>query len=352
MNKKIIIVGGGLTGLSLAYFLKKSDIQSLVLEASLRVGGRIKTITGKNNTPLELGATWFADEHEHLIDLLNELGIEKYPQFRRGTSLFHTENNKPPQHFEVSKNEPPSYRVAGGTEQVIKALHEHLTSSKILVDHKVVEITKKNKEIEVTAKNGKKYLGTEVVLCMPPQLIVSNINFVPQLPQALNELMPKVQTWMANSIKFVLEYSAPFWRSNRLSGMLFSHVGIVSEMYDHTNKEENKFGFTGFLHPNAKHLSKVKRKENVLAYLQTFFGKDVLSYTYYEDEIWNKANLIGNTTIEIQPHLNNGHPLLKNNYMNGQLYLAGTETSANYPGYMNAAIGSAKRVYKQLTWSI
>ncbi|MBT8295924.1 MAG: FAD-dependent oxidoreductase, partial [Gramella sp.] len=71
MNAKenFLIVGGGLSGLSLAYELSKKGIKATILEASSRLGGRIQTEKGEKETPLELGATWFGEMHTNLIGL-------------------------------------------------------------------------------------------------------------------------------------------------------------------------------------------------------------------------------------------------------------------------------------------
>src|SRR5690606_8925298 len=101
-----------------------------------------------------------------------------------------------------------------------------------------------------------------LVFSLPPQL-VTHIEIPPELPTALTTVLPTVQTWMAGSIKFALEYDRPFWREGGYSGMLFSHAGIVTEMYDHTNFEENKFGVTGFLIGGAVNYFYDLRKELV-----------------------------------------------------------------------------------------
>lgn len=72
-DKKIIIIGGGLNGLTLAYLLQKKNIQTTVLEASSRLGGRIQTLKGVLGTPLEIGATWFSESHLNLLSLIKEL---------------------------------------------------------------------------------------------------------------------------------------------------------------------------------------------------------------------------------------------------------------------------------------
>lgn len=75
MSKRIVLIGGGLSALTLAYLLSKQSIRVTIVEASSRLGGRIQTITGERETPLELGATWFSDMHQNLIHLLEELDL-------------------------------------------------------------------------------------------------------------------------------------------------------------------------------------------------------------------------------------------------------------------------------------
>ena len=141
---KVIIVGGGLSGLTTSYLLSKKNIQVTVLEASSRLGGRIQTIKGSLDTPLELGATWFSDMHQNLINFIDTLGLKKYPQFSKGTSLFQTKSFEPPQKFFVPEAENPSYRLAGGTQTLIDSLVNCIPSENIKLNTGIVSI----KEIE------------------------------------------------------------------------------------------------------------------------------------------------------------------------------------------------------------
>ncbi|HEX5754667.1 MAG TPA: FAD-dependent oxidoreductase [Archangium sp.] len=70
----VIIVGAGLTGLTLAYELKKAGIDALLIEASSRAGGRIQTVTFSD------GATAEAHMEEYFarspaVALLRELKL-------------------------------------------------------------------------------------------------------------------------------------------------------------------------------------------------------------------------------------------------------------------------------------
>ena len=78
MTKKhtdILILGAGLSGLALAYYLKKHKINALVIDARDRLGGRIHTSYKEGEASVEMGATWFNSGHTTLLGLLEELGL-------------------------------------------------------------------------------------------------------------------------------------------------------------------------------------------------------------------------------------------------------------------------------------
>lgn len=70
----VCIVGAGLTGLTLAYELKKEGIDSLLLEAAPRVGGRIQTVTFADGTTAEAHMEEYF-ERSPAVALLRELEL-------------------------------------------------------------------------------------------------------------------------------------------------------------------------------------------------------------------------------------------------------------------------------------
>ena len=82
--KSLIVVGGGITGLSAAYFAARAGIRVTVLEGANSMGGLLSTFEVGGNR-LE----WFyhhAFTHDvELLWLLRELGIENRMRFERGT---------------------------------------------------------------------------------------------------------------------------------------------------------------------------------------------------------------------------------------------------------------------------
>lgn len=347
-TSNIIIIGGGLSGLTLAYLLAKKGVATTILEASGRLGGRIQTIAGPLGTPLELGATWFSDLHTNLLELLSEVGLTKYPQYSGGISLFQTKSFEPPQSFFVPAADNPSYRLAGGTQRLIDRLAQNLTGQSIRLNTPVGAIRQMEGRLIVEVADGTIFKADQVICCIPPQLAASRIQFSPALPDTTAQLLPTVQTWMAGSVKFVLEYSKPFWRQAGYSGMLYSHAGLVTEMYDHTNMEEDRFGFTGFLSSGAASFSQDTRQEFVLRQLRELFGPWAAEPIAYVDKVWNDEYILAGSPVILRPHQNNGHPDLNTPYMDGHLHFCGTETASAYAGYMEGAVIAAQSIAKKL----
>lgn len=130
--------------------------------------------------------------------------------------------------------------------------------------------------------------------------------------------------------------------------MLFSHVGIITEMYDHTNYEASKFGFTGFLNGAAANFSQEERRSYVLQHLVEMLGAEAGKPVSYFDKIWTDDYVLGSNPLIPRPHFNNGHPLLQKAYLNKKLYFSGTESSVNFSGYMEGAVQSAFSVFQNL----
>ena len=74
-GKSAVIVGGGLSGLTSAYSLKKQGFSVTVLEAGARLGGRVLTYYG-DGVNAELGGEWISSGHSDILSLIDELGLK------------------------------------------------------------------------------------------------------------------------------------------------------------------------------------------------------------------------------------------------------------------------------------
>ncbi|XP_048885557.1 amine oxidase [flavin-containing] B-like [Brienomyrus brachyistius] len=74
----VIVLGGGLSGLSAAKLLKESGLTVVVLEARDRVGGRTYTVTGSKFKYVDLGGAYIGPTQNCILRLARELGVRTY----------------------------------------------------------------------------------------------------------------------------------------------------------------------------------------------------------------------------------------------------------------------------------
>ena len=344
----VIIIGAGLSGLSTAYQLKKAGINFKILEAQSRLGGRIETIYGKQDTPMEMGATWFGEEHLNLIQLLSELNIGYFEQHTEGISLFETMSFEPPQQYFVPANSQSAHRIKGGTFSIIDALYQRIGKENIILNTEVNGIIEEDNKIKIVDSLGNIYFSKQLIIALPPKVANDMIKFTPNLPEGINQIMKKTQTWMSGSVKFSVEYKKAFWKDNGFSGSIFSQSGLATEIYDHSNYENTKFSLKGFLNGSAYHYTHAERKEKVISQLKHYFGAEVEKFESYNDKIWDNKYIQPKEDIFLPPHFNNGHAFYEDSYMNGNLFFTGTETSNTFSGYMEGAIISSNSVSKRV----
>ena len=72
---RTVVIGGGLAGLTAAYYLRKGGHAVTLLEASNRVGGRVAT-KRRDGYTLDLGATQISTGYAEYLKLCRELGLD------------------------------------------------------------------------------------------------------------------------------------------------------------------------------------------------------------------------------------------------------------------------------------
>jgi len=333
-RSKYIIVGAGLTGLTTAYQLFKSGEKDfVVLESRDRIGGRIMTEDG-----IDFGATWFQAHHQRVLDLVGELGLEKFHQYGKGRSVLVYSSMAPEHYFDSDTNAPLAFRIAGNSMAMITALAAPF-KSQIKTDTVVTEIHEDGKLLAVVAKN--QVIKAEKVIVTLPPSIAKRIQCTPELPEELTAAMEKTHTWMSNAIKVGLTFKEPFWRFKNLSGMLIGQVGAVTELYDHSNAADDRYALMGFVNEGLRDYGAAQRKKCILDYLAKYLGAEVMQYKTYEEKDWSQDQNTSCETIKsIYMSPSYGNPVYAKAYLNDRLFFAGAETSPIYGGYMDGAIYS------------
>lgn len=93
LERDVVVIGAGPSGLSAAYELNKAGKSVAVLEARDRVGGRTWTDVMDGAT-IEIGGQWISPDQTGLYSLINELGIETFERYKEGKSVYLTEEGE------------------------------------------------------------------------------------------------------------------------------------------------------------------------------------------------------------------------------------------------------------------
>ncbi|MFN1836051.1 flavin monoamine oxidase family protein [Balneola sp. MJW-20] len=344
----VVILGAGLTGLTLNYLLLKQNLDVVILEARNRTGGRIYTTNRQHEAPIEMGATWLGPQHRRLISLLKDLNIEVFEQTLGKRAIYEPTSMGPHQLVTLPPDQQSSYRIRGGTSKLIQILADEVSDDSIYFDQPARSVTEDEKGLTIKTSDLS-FESKIVVSTLPPRLLQKSVELNPGLSEEVTRLLARTHTWMGESIKFGLTYQDPFWRKDNLSGTVFSNVGPITEMYDHSDFEDDHYALKGFLNGSYFTLSLQERKNMVVNQLRKYYGDQAEHYLNYHELVWTHEEYTFTPYDEhVLPHQNNGHELYNKPHMNGRFFIAGAETSLVSPGYMDGAVSSAERVAAQI----
>lgn len=350
-SEEVVILGAGLAGLTLAFELESKGFSYVILEARDRIGGRVHTITTDTGATIEMGATWFAEKHVHLMELIRKLDVPYQHQYTGTRVLYDYANpGRTAQLFQVPDATEVQYLFTEGTQSLIKALEDHLDPSRIFTDHQVRGLGFVDDGVKVLV-NGKELLAAKVINTLPPNLFVNTIEVTPTLPDDFLKVASQTHTWMGESIKVGLEYAQDFWRGHEIGSML-SQFGPASELHDHHHDGKDGNVLKGFINPDLHDQSPKARKEQVLEQMKFYFGEELPGVTYHEKDWQNDPLTFYLYQSEVMPHQYNGHPVFKESFFDDRLYFAGSETAQAFPGYLDGAVERGQQVARQLVASI
>lgn len=355
----ILIVGGGLAGLTVARRLHQAGRAFLLLEARARLGGRILTVDAAG-TPaadgFDLGPSWiWPDMQPAIAGLVDELRLPRFPQFSDGDLVFQVSPREAPRRFPGMRQEPESMRLAGGTGALIAALTADLPHSSLRLGAKVTEIALDDRAVTVgfvdAAGAAQRIAVGHVILALPPRLLAATVRFTPALDPATARLWRETPTWMAPHAKFVAVYDRPFWREAGLSGTAQSRVGPLGEIHDATTASGQAalFGFVGV---PADWRAEAGREAVVRASVQQ------LAHVFGPLAAAPRATLLHDWAADTLTATDDDrtageHPMPATRpwvtgAWQGRIILAGSETSDDTPGYLTGAVAAAERAVRAI----
>ncbi|MBP1885047.1 flavin monoamine oxidase family protein [Sinorhizobium mexicanum] len=359
MSQSILIVGGGLAGLTAARLLHQAGLGFQLLEARERLGGRILSIDASGEPSgdgFDLGPSWFwPDMQPALCNFVHHLGLNYFEQNSDGDVIFQRMSREAPQRYRGIRQEPQSMRLVGGTGAIISTLAESLPAKSIQLNARVTHVSLDGEGVVVqyvdASGSSHKEQAAHVLFALPPRLIEAKFLFSPALDYATAERWRKTPTWMAPHAKFFALYDRPFWRDAGLSGTAQSMVGPLVEIHDATTAS-GRAALFGFVGVPAGERASVGRDAIIAASVQQLahmFGPEATSprATLFKD--WTDDPL----TATADDRQAGGHPTPdRRPWVNGKwrdyISLAGSETSISEPGYLAGAVEAATRITTEL----
>lgn len=359
MCDPILIVGGGLAGLSTARLLHRDGIDFQLREARQRLGGRILTADASGETStdgFDLGPSWFwPGMQPSMAALVEELGLMAFPQSSDGDVVFERMSREAPKRYRGMQQEPESMRLAGGTGALVRAIASSLRTECLRLDSRLTRLTLTDDGVEArfVGVNGteESVRAPHVILALPPRLLAATVSFSPALDAATAARWHATPTWMAPHAKFFALYDRPFWRDAGLSGTAQSMAGPLAEIHDATTAagEAALFGFVGIPAAQRKAIGPDAIITASVRQLVTLFGPDAGAprATLFKD--WAADAL----TATDEDWTDGAHPVADDRaWIDGEwldrISLAGSETSPTESGYLAGAVHAAERAVAEV----
>ncbi len=329
-----LVIGAGISGLSVADQLIRAGHTVTVLEARDRIGGRLF------GSPFDLGASWFWPGEQRVAGLAHRLGIETFDQYRDGDAII--DDLTGVQRYPGNPIDVPAYRIVGGTARLAAALADELPAGTIRLGEPVREIAD---DLDVIT-NDQVWQAEHVVLALPPALAVQSIRLPRSLPPELIDVASRTPVWMGDSVKVVALFGEPFWRHDGFAGAAMSRRGPLAEIHDMSGPDGKPAALFGFARGTSMHPG---IETDIREQLTRMFGPgaaapiDVVIQDWSRER-WTAAPSSGGS-LEYGLF---GHPLYQHSKLQGRLHWSSTETAQGYAGHIEGALQAVERTVRAI----
>jgi monoamine oxidase len=350
----LAIIGGGLAGLSLARSLLEIGRGVTVFEARERFGGRILSLALEAQFRYDMGPGWIWPELQpRLTQFIVDHGINIYPQWSNGLSLYHSDRLQQPQVYQDDGVYRLARRIQGGAQGLIDVFLQALPPGYLYSGHRLLEVIQHQDYVELCfeAPSGRTNIkARQVVMTIPPRLLIKTVKFTPELDAGLCDVMLATPTWMAGHAKAVIRYRRAFWREAGFSGSALAvyQGAALAEIFDASAENGDYAALSGFFA-----LPAVLRRQYrddlqalILEQLVRLFGKEAAVAEAIHIKDWCDDTFTATQEDEQLPsgHPQYGHARLQQTHWNNKLYFGGTETASEFGGYLEGALESSERL--------
>ena len=217
-TKKVIIIGAGASGLAAAYKLEEEGIDYQILEATDRIGGRLKKNESFADFPIDLGAEWIHEDKSILNYITNQSGSEPNVEtiLYQPMNVHEVDGNTITQN---SEQEMINYYANYITEYKFKNttwfdfIYENFgqyIEQNIVFNAQVETIDYSGDEVILTTADGSEYRAEKVILTVSLGVLKSNsITFNPSLPSTKIDAIQNVN--FLPGFKLFMKFSDQFY---------------------------------------------------------------------------------------------------------------------------------------------
>ncbi len=230
----------------------------------------------------------------------------------------------------------------GGVHQIARKMADEL-GSRVRLNEAVLSITHNQTSVIVETQQSS-YSAKNIIIAIPPTL-VPTIQFDPPLPQAKMALHERLT--MGSVIKYWIAYDKPFWREQGFNGTIAGDHSPALPCFDVSPPNQPLGLIAGFFDADdsLEHAASgaAARQKVVTDLLAQHFGEAARNPVDYVDNDWTAEQWSqGCYGAYAAPGVYGryGEWLRK---PIGPLHWAGTETSAQWTGYIDGAIRSGER---------
>lgn len=238
-------------------------------------------------------------------------------------------------------------KLTGGAWLVFKRMAEKL-GDRVVLNAPVRSISQDDQSVQVMTDLGV-YQARRVIVTAPPQ-VAAKIEYHPALPARKIGLLRRMP--MGAVIKMHVAYPTPFWRQQGFNGAVLGLDLGLSVVYDQSPEDESVGILVGLIEGHhavaLSQLSQEERRDEVVADLIHYFGKDAAQPLEYVDYDWTMDEWAqGGYGANMPPGVATSYGAALREPV-GRLHWAGTETATEWLGYFEGALQSATRVAQEI----
>ena len=351
--RKVVILGGGLAGLSAGYELTRAGHDVKILEAQERPGGRVLTLrTFEEGQYGDAGAARIPDNHEWTLRYVKEFNLRLLPfypdagvfaKIRRGRReevgweefADAVENT-----IGIELGESGRWhKIEGGNDHLPRAFAEKL-AGKVVYGAVVSKVEQDAKGARVTFKRAgtAETLAADYVVCAIPFAVLGRVEFAPRLSERKTRVRDELTYELA--ARAFMQTRERFWERARWNG--FAVADLPAEFWPSTFGQPGRRGVLQAYvrHHTATNWAKKNEAERLDAAL-TLTEQAVpgvrASYERGAVKCWGEDQWAGCAWTHPS-----GPQLVAVNAPEGRIHFAGEHASV-YASWMNGALESGNR---------